>query len=61
MVQLLNKEIHGVPPLLREVLVMPRRRASTVVMRDIAADLGISLPAAKSRLMRARVELQEAA
>jgi RNA polymerase sigma-70 factor (ECF subfamily) len=54
---LLNKEIRGVPPLLREVLVM--RDVRQLVMRDIAADLGISLPAAKSRLMRARVELKK--
>lgn len=54
---LLNKEIRGVPPLLREVLVM--RDLHQLVMRDIAADLGISIPAAKSRLMRARVELKK--
>lgn len=55
--RLLNKEIRGIPPLLREVLVM--RDLHKLVMRDIAADLGISIPAAKSRLMRARVELKK--
>jgi len=54
---LLNKEINGVPPLLRTVLV--KRDLQQLDMRDIAADLGISVPAAKSRLMRARVELKK--
>jgi RNA polymerase sigma-70 factor (ECF subfamily) len=54
---LLEKEIRGVPPLLREVLVM--RDLRQLGLRDIAADLGISIPAVKSRLMRARVELKK--
>ncbi len=54
---LLNKEIHGVPPLLRTVLV--KRDLQQLDMRDIAADLGITVPAAKSRLMRARFELKK--
>jgi RNA polymerase sigma-70 factor (ECF subfamily) len=54
---LLEKEIRGVPPLLREVLVM--RDLRQLGVRDIAADLGISIPAVKSRLMRARVELKK--
>jgi len=54
---LLNKEISRVPPLLRKVLVM--RDLHQLDMRDIAADLGITVPAAKSRLMRARVELKK--
>ncbi len=56
-VHMLKKEIRGVPPLLREVLVM--RDVHQLDMRDIAADLAISLPAVKSRLMRARVELKK--
>jgi len=55
--EMLNKEINGVPPLLREVLVMRDLRQR--VIGDIAADLGISVPAAKSRLMRARLELKK--
>ena len=53
---LLNKEINELSPLYREVVVMryPRQRE----IGDIAADLGISVPAAKSRLMRARIELK---
>jgi len=54
--KLLNREINCVPPLLREVLVMRDLRQQ--VIGDIAADLGISVPAAKSRLMRARIELK---
>ena len=55
--RLLTKEISGVPPLLRKVLVM--RDLRQIDMRNVAADLGISIPAAKSRLMRARVELKK--
>jgi RNA polymerase sigma-70 factor (ECF subfamily) len=52
----LTKEIRGVPPVLREVLVM--RDVTEVAMGDIASKLGISIPAVKSRLMRARLELR---
>ena len=52
----LKKEIRGIPPLLRKVLVM--RDVDQFVMRDIAAHLGITIPAAKSRLLRARMELR---
>lgn len=54
--RVLTKEIRGVPPVLREVLIM--RDVDDVAMRDIAGDLGISVPAAKSRLMRSRIELR---
>ncbi len=53
----LMKEIRGIPPLLRKVLVL--RDVQRQGMRVIANDLGISVPAAKSRLMRARSELRE--
>jgi RNA polymerase sigma-70 factor (ECF subfamily) len=55
--RVLVKEIRAVPPLLRDVLVM--RDVRHLVMRDIAATLGISIPAAKSRLMRGRLELRQ--
>jgi RNA polymerase sigma-70 factor (ECF subfamily) len=55
--RLLNKEIRRVPPLLREVLVM--RDLHQLDIRDIAARLEISVPATKSRLMRARAELRK--
>ena len=53
---LLNKEINELPPLYREVVVMRYLRQREI--GDIAADLGISVPAVKSRLMRARLELK---
>lgn len=52
----LMKEIRGVPRLLREVLEMHDQRH--LAMRNIASQLGITIPAAKSRLMRARIELR---
>jgi RNA polymerase sigma-70 factor, ECF subfamily len=52
----LTKEIRGVPRLLRDVLIM--RDFRQLAMRDIAVRLGISIPAAKSRVMRARLELR---
>jgi RNA polymerase sigma-70 factor (ECF subfamily) len=54
--RMVNQEIRRVPPLLREALIM--RDLRQCAMRDIAAHLGISVPAAKSRLMRARQELK---
>jgi RNA polymerase sigma-70 factor, ECF subfamily len=55
--RVLTNEIRGVPLLLREVLVM--RDVNQRAMSDIAAHLGISVPAVKSRLMRARLELRQ--
>jgi RNA polymerase sigma-70 factor (ECF subfamily) len=54
--RMLNEETRRVPPLLREALVM--RDFRQLGMRAIAEQLGISIPAAKSRLMRARHELK---
>jgi RNA polymerase sigma-70 factor (ECF subfamily) len=53
----LMQEILKVPLLLREALLM--RDVRHLAMQDIAAHLGISIPAAKSRLMRARIELRQ--
>jgi RNA polymerase sigma-70 factor (ECF subfamily) len=55
--RVLIREIRGIPPLLREVLVM--RDLHRQALCEIAAALGISIPAAKSRLMRARLELRQ--
>jgi len=52
----LNNEIRGIPPLLRRVLIM--RDVRHLVLGEIADELGITVPAAKSRLMRARAELK---
>jgi RNA polymerase sigma-70 factor (ECF subfamily) len=53
----LNTEVQRLPPLLREVLVL--RDLQQVSTEDVAASLGISEPAVKSRLMRARSALRE--
>jgi len=53
----LLREINCIPRLLREAFAM--RYLHQSAMRDIAAHLGISVPAAKSRLMRARTELKQ--
>jgi len=54
--RMLNSEIGRVPASLREALIMRDLRQCS--MREIAAQLGISVPAAKSRLMRARQALR---
>jgi RNA polymerase sigma-70 factor (ECF subfamily) len=55
--KLVNTEIQRVPPLLRDILVMRGLRHR--LMQDISSDLGITVPAAKSRLTRARAELKK--
>ena len=54
--QALNTEIGRIPPLLRKVIIM--RDVEELPMHDLAARLGITVPAAKSRLLRARAELR---
>jgi RNA polymerase sigma-70 factor, ECF subfamily len=53
---ILHAEIRKLPPLLRNVLVM--RDLNELSMDEVAGQLGISIVAAKSRLMRARLELR---
>ncbi|MBV8553363.1 MAG: sigma-70 family RNA polymerase sigma factor [Acidobacteriaceae bacterium] len=53
---LVRKEISRVPPLMRDVLLL--REVQGLPIREVAAQLGISLTAAKSRLMRARREMR---
>ena len=52
----LRKEVSRIPPLLRKVFLL--RDVERLPMPEVAARLGISIPAAKSRLLRARVELR---
>ena len=52
----IDQEIHRIPSVLREVLVL--RDVKQLPMPDVAARLGISVAAAKSRLLRARSELR---
>ena len=55
-VRLLRTEISRIPPLLRNVMLL--RDLEQLSMPDVAFRLGLSVPAAKSRLMRARMELR---
>jgi len=54
--RVLRIEIRRIPPLLRNVMLM--RDVQQLPMQDLAARLGITVPAAKSRLLRARAELR---
>ena len=53
----LKTEINRIPPMLRDVFVL--RDVQEMPMPDVASQLGISIAAAKSRLLRARLELRE--
>lgn len=53
----LHHEIKRIPPLLRNVFLL--REVQQLAMPDVARELGISVAAAKSRLLRARTELRE--
>jgi RNA polymerase sigma-70 factor, ECF subfamily len=55
-VKLLRTEISRIPPLLRNVMLL--RDLDQLSMPEVAVRLGLSVPAAKSRLMRARMELR---
>lgn len=55
--KVLQGEIRRIPPLLRDVFVM--RDVEQRPMQEVADKLCISIPAAKSRLLRARTELRE--
>ncbi|MBV9501303.1 MAG: sigma-70 family RNA polymerase sigma factor [Acidobacteriaceae bacterium] len=54
--KLLRREISRVPPLMRNVMLL--RDIEGLPMPEVAARLGLSVPAAKSRLMRARKEMR---
>ena len=53
---LLRREVSRIPPLLRNVMLL--RDLDQLPIPDVAGRLGLSIPAAKSRLMRARLELR---
>ena len=53
----LRNEIQAIPPLLRTVVVL--RDLQQLPMQIVAEKLGISVAAAKSRLLRARAELRQ--
>jgi RNA polymerase sigma-70 factor, ECF subfamily len=54
--QVLRTEIRHVPPLLRKLILL--RDIEELPMTAVAEELQISVPAAKSRLLRARTELR---
>jgi RNA polymerase sigma factor (sigma-70 family) len=54
--KLLRKAIHQLPPVYREVIQL--RQAKEHSVREIAQSLGITVPAVKSRLSRAKRELR---
>ena len=51
-----QQEIDRIPTLLRQVFIL--RDVQQLAMEEVAAQLGISIAAAKSRLLRARLELR---
>jgi RNA polymerase sigma-70 factor (ECF subfamily) len=53
---LVRREISRMPPLLRNVMLL--RDVQQLPMSVVAGRLGLTVPAAKSRLMRARAELR---
>ena len=53
----LRVEIGRIPPMLRSALTM--RDIEGKALPEVAQELGISIPAVKSRLLRARGELRE--
>ena len=55
-VKLLEKEVSRMPPLFRNIVLL--HDGEHLPMRDVAERLGLSVPAAKSRLQRARRELR---
>jgi RNA polymerase sigma-70 factor (ECF subfamily) len=55
-VTVLRKEMLRMPPLFRNIMLLHDREQ--LPMPDVAQRLGVSVPAAKSRLLRARRELR---
>jgi len=55
-VKVLRKEMLGMPPVFRDVMLL--HDGKQMPMPDVAERLGLSVPAAKSRLSRARRELR---
>ena len=53
----LQGEIRRIPPLLRDVFIL--RDVDELDMPEVAENLRISIAAAKSRLLRARLELRQ--
>ena len=56
-IEVVRREIRRIPPLLRHVFML--RDIEQLPLPDVAERLGISVAAAKSRLLRARAELRD--
>jgi len=56
LIEVLRTEIRRIPPLLRKVMLL--RDVQGLPMMEVADQLGITVSAAKSRLVRARTELR---
>lgn len=57
MIEVLRAEIQCMPPLFRNVILL--RDVNGLTMAEVAEELGITISAAKSRLLRARNELRQ--
>ena len=57
MQEILNKAINGLPPLYRSVFVL--RDIEELSIEETAQALDLSIPAVKSRLLRARLQLRD--
>jgi RNA polymerase sigma-70 factor (ECF subfamily) len=57
LVEVLQRELRRIPALLRNVILL--RDVEELPMTDVAERLGITVAAAKSRLLRARLELRD--
>ena len=55
--EILDSEVKRIPPLLRNAFLL--RDVQQLPMPDVAEQLGVSIAAAKSRLLRARSELKD--
>ena len=55
--EVLAAQVRRIPPLMRDVVVL--RDVQELPMPEVARRLGISVPAAKSRLLRARATLRQ--
>lgn len=53
---MLRREVQRIPPLLRHAMIL--RDLQQLAINEVAVRLGVSVPAAKSRVMRAREELR---
>jgi RNA polymerase sigma-70 factor (ECF subfamily) len=56
MTELIRREIRHLPTIMRNVMLL--RDVEGLPMSEVASRLGLTVPAAKSRLVRARIELR---